>query len=197
MTFWRNYFFHCAFTRYEAGLSIDEIWSDEPPAAAAGAAGGGEATGNTASPTASAGATSAPSPTSNTNDTEETITFGKDAPNNTLAELAAQTYNSAADLVVGAAVAAAGATGSPAQQQRQQQQEDEVATNNNTTSIIDDASASATTATSGFEMVSESGAYSRGVVGDDDDDGDLAVSETESYELDELEAEIARELLED
>lgn len=27
-TFWRNYFFHCAFTRYEAGLSIDEIWGD-------------------------------------------------------------------------------------------------------------------------------------------------------------------------
>eukprot|EP00980_Cylindrotheca_fusiformis_P015841 scaffold4637_cov128-Cylindrotheca_fusiformis.AAC.12 len=26
-TFWRNYFFHCAYTRYEAGLSIDEIWS--------------------------------------------------------------------------------------------------------------------------------------------------------------------------
>ena len=31
--FWKNYFFHCAFTRYEAGLSIDEIWSDEPPIA--------------------------------------------------------------------------------------------------------------------------------------------------------------------
>lgn len=30
-TFWRNYFFHCAWTRYEAGLSIDEIWSDQPP----------------------------------------------------------------------------------------------------------------------------------------------------------------------
>jgi len=29
-TFWKNYFFHCAFTRYEAGLSIDEIWSDQP-----------------------------------------------------------------------------------------------------------------------------------------------------------------------
>jgi len=29
--FWRNYFFHCAYTRYEAGLSIDEIWSDESP----------------------------------------------------------------------------------------------------------------------------------------------------------------------
>lgn len=27
--FWKNFFFHCAFTRYEAGLSIDEIWSDE------------------------------------------------------------------------------------------------------------------------------------------------------------------------
>mmetsp|Transcript_7726 Transcript_7726/g.11057 ORF Transcript_7726/g.11057 Transcript_7726/m.11057 type:complete len:336 (+) Transcript_7726:191-1198(+) len=28
--FWNNYFFHCAFTRYEAGLSVDEIWSEEP-----------------------------------------------------------------------------------------------------------------------------------------------------------------------
>ena len=26
--FWKNYFFHCAYTRYEAGLSIDEIWSE-------------------------------------------------------------------------------------------------------------------------------------------------------------------------
>ena len=28
--FWQNYFFHCAYTRYEAGLSIDEIWSYNP-----------------------------------------------------------------------------------------------------------------------------------------------------------------------
>jgi hypothetical protein len=28
--FWQNYFFHCAYTRYEAGLSIDEIWSFQP-----------------------------------------------------------------------------------------------------------------------------------------------------------------------
>jgi len=28
--FWQNYFFHCAYTRYEAGLSIDEIWSFKP-----------------------------------------------------------------------------------------------------------------------------------------------------------------------
>jgi hypothetical protein len=30
--FQRNYFFHCAFCRYEAGLSIDEIWSENQPA---------------------------------------------------------------------------------------------------------------------------------------------------------------------
>ena len=30
LMFWKNYFFHCAYTRYEAGLSIDEIWSNEP-----------------------------------------------------------------------------------------------------------------------------------------------------------------------
>lgn len=30
LVFWKNYFFHCAYTRYEAGLSIDEIWSNEP-----------------------------------------------------------------------------------------------------------------------------------------------------------------------
>lgn len=32
--FWKNYFFHCAYTRYEAGLSIDEIWSEEDRSAA-------------------------------------------------------------------------------------------------------------------------------------------------------------------
>jgi len=36
-TFWRNYFFHCAFTRYEAGLSLDEIWS-YPEESSSGAA---------------------------------------------------------------------------------------------------------------------------------------------------------------
>jgi len=29
LIFWKNYFFHCAYTRYEAGFSIDEIWSNE------------------------------------------------------------------------------------------------------------------------------------------------------------------------
>ncbi|KAL3792186.1 hypothetical protein HJC23_009650 [Cyclotella cryptica] len=28
LAFWKNYFFHCAYARYEAGLSIDEIWSN-------------------------------------------------------------------------------------------------------------------------------------------------------------------------
>uniref|UniRef100_A0A7S2VAW2 BSD domain-containing protein n=1 Tax=Entomoneis paludosa TaxID=265537 RepID=A0A7S2VAW2_9STRA len=27
--FWKNYFFHCAYSRYEAGLSVDEVWSEE------------------------------------------------------------------------------------------------------------------------------------------------------------------------
>jgi hypothetical protein len=44
--FWKNYFFHCAWCRYEAGLSIDEIWSDQPAPAVqqqdlAGATGAG------------------------------------------------------------------------------------------------------------------------------------------------------------
>lgn len=31
-TFWKNYFFHCAYTRYKEGLSVDEIWSQKPKA---------------------------------------------------------------------------------------------------------------------------------------------------------------------
>jgi len=27
--FWKNYFFHCAYTRFEQGLSIDEIWANK------------------------------------------------------------------------------------------------------------------------------------------------------------------------
>lgn len=30
--FWKNYFFHCAYARYEAGMSIDEIWCPEQQA---------------------------------------------------------------------------------------------------------------------------------------------------------------------
>ena len=30
--FWKNFFFHCAYARYEAGLSIDEIWCPEEQA---------------------------------------------------------------------------------------------------------------------------------------------------------------------
>jgi hypothetical protein len=60
--FWNNYFVHCAFTRYEAGLSIDEIWSYQQessseggdPAAATSAVGGTE---GEAGATAAAGGT--------------------------------------------------------------------------------------------------------------------------------------------
>jgi hypothetical protein len=34
--FWKNYFFHCAYTRYEKGLSVDEIWSSKPKASITG-----------------------------------------------------------------------------------------------------------------------------------------------------------------
>ena len=59
---WNNYFVHCAFTRYEAGLSIDEIWSYQQessseggdPAAATSAVGGTE---GEAGATAAAGGT--------------------------------------------------------------------------------------------------------------------------------------------
>jgi hypothetical protein len=30
--FWKNYFFHCAYTRYEKGLTIEEIWARKPKA---------------------------------------------------------------------------------------------------------------------------------------------------------------------
>ncbi len=30
--FWKNYFFHCAFIRYQKGLSLEEIWSSKPKA---------------------------------------------------------------------------------------------------------------------------------------------------------------------
>ncbi len=30
--FWKNYFFHCAYTRYQQGLSVEEIWSSKPKA---------------------------------------------------------------------------------------------------------------------------------------------------------------------
>jgi len=30
--FWKNYFFHCAYVRYENGLSVDEIWASKPSA---------------------------------------------------------------------------------------------------------------------------------------------------------------------
>lgn len=77
--FWKNFFFHCAYARYEAGLSIDEIWNDEDPAerktkqdaeAAAAAVAATEKTGEPATPT-----------------DEETITFDNNnesaSPSNT------------------------------------------------------------------------------------------------------------------
>jgi hypothetical protein len=45
--FWNNYFFHCAYTRYEAGLSIDEIWSYQQESSTSEGAGVGAASATT------------------------------------------------------------------------------------------------------------------------------------------------------
>eukprot|EP00567_Pseudictyota_dubia_P013109 CAMPEP_0197435974 /NCGR_PEP_ID=MMETSP1175-20131217/3456_1 /TAXON_ID=1003142 /ORGANISM="Triceratium dubium, Strain CCMP147" /LENGTH=373 /DNA_ID=CAMNT_0042965129 /DNA_START=41 /DNA_END=1162 /DNA_ORIENTATION=+ len=57
LKFWKNYFFHCAYARYEAGLSIDEIWAVLPPS-------------GVATPTLSEGGAETSS-----NQAEETVTF--------------------------------------------------------------------------------------------------------------------------
>ena len=61
MAFWRNYFFHCALARYEAGLSVDEIWGEKPvmglmqEAAVSAAAAGAEETTVTFEPASQTG----------------------------------------------------------------------------------------------------------------------------------------------
>jgi hypothetical protein len=71
--FWQNYFFHCAFTRYEAGLSVDEIWSDQ--------------TGNVEASTAAAAIAAA--------EAEEEITFDDTASDEVVAAAAPSTMTDA------------------------------------------------------------------------------------------------------
>jgi hypothetical protein len=86
--FWNNYFFHCAFTRYEAGLSIDEIWSYQQAStnnndeAATGAAGtvSFNSMGNTAGGGGGVGS-GAPTSTQQQQQEEETVDFDG-TPNN-------------------------------------------------------------------------------------------------------------------
>jgi hypothetical protein len=132
--FWRNYFFHCAYTRYEAGLSIDEIWSDQPPMVESTEASVEEVEESTE---------------------EETITFVNDAEED-------------------------GPDAQPA----------------TTKAFATDPSASTHALNEGEKDTSSGGALEGGdfeMVGDSGGDSD-EVLDAADYELDELEAEIAREL---
>ena len=129
--FWRNYFFHCAFTRYEAGLSIDEIWCEDQ--AKADQPDGAEAV------------------DADTNKGEETITFEDTQESSESGEKAFS-----ADPVTDADAPFSKTT---------------------------DARAASFSESNEFEMVE-----------DDDVDADDAGEDIADYELDELEAEIAREL---
>ena len=139
--FWQNYFFHCAFTRYEAGLSIDEIWSFQPETA------------STEGDTTAGASTDAPA--------EETVVFdeGGDTQSSSKSEHPAF----AADEISAKEGAIASESSLP-------------------TSVSADGLASsgspAESAVSEFELL---------------DNGEIDVG-TGDPELDELEAEIAREL---
>jgi Pre-toxin domain with VENN motif len=175
--FWKNYFFHCAYTRYEAGLSIDEIWSElteeeRAPVidtSSATAASGGGATAASAqhanlSPPTSIGslmdAISAQvsamneAPATDT-DVDETITFETTDVSGSVAHDAESTALFKQESASSSTVKAA--TKGPSE--------------------------------SDFEMVGEDKLDTE--VEDGADDAPLG---DEDYELDELEAEIAREL---
>jgi hypothetical protein len=171
--FWRNYFFHCAYTRYEAGLSIDEIWSEQALE---------ERKTKTSSPPSSlqqqkdAETTPSNIPSStNDNTVEETITFEPDVLDE---ESGVDGKNTT--------VAVAGASASLFT---------EVTTNES--KIHTDASESAA---SDFEMVANTKTDTMrkdGNVQEEEEVENLALGGDEDYELDELEAEIARELEDD
>jgi hypothetical protein len=129
--FWRNYFFHCAFTRYEAGLSIDEIWCEDQ-----------------AKPDQPDGADAA---ATDATSSEETITFES--------------------------------TKEAAESEKKAFSADPVTDADAPFSKATDTRAASFSESNEFEMVE-----------DDDGDADDAGEDIADYELDELEAEIAREL---
>jgi len=140
--FWKNFFFHCAFTRYEAGLSIDEIWSEEHPDALASSVHTEEVK------------------TSISGTEEETITFES-------GEGSQQKLDS---------------TSPPSEKEASEAGDSSAAERS-------ESGAKVTREGSDFDMMDDL---------DDMDAGDKdkkdAGEEAEDYELDELEAEIAREL---
>eukprot|EP00566_Odontella_aurita_P020508 CAMPEP_0113551540 /NCGR_PEP_ID=MMETSP0015_2-20120614/14580_1 /TAXON_ID=2838 /ORGANISM="Odontella" /LENGTH=370 /DNA_ID=CAMNT_0000452441 /DNA_START=149 /DNA_END=1261 /DNA_ORIENTATION=- /assembly_acc=CAM_ASM_000160 len=144
--FWKNYFFHCAYARYEAGLSIDEIWAVLP---ASGAVTPAESEG---------GAETA------NNHGEETVTFDKSP----LPDAGTASQDSVQTPAAGVVTASSKAVPSLSET-------DAVISSPSPEESIGGADEIDESGASDFEVVSESGG------GGNDD-------------LDDLEAEIAREL---
>lgn len=160
-TFWRNYFFHCAWARYEAGLSIDEIWARKPSpppteehraAASVAAAGGAKGEGET--------------PRKEEEEEETMITFEPSA---------SPDDSSAASEKSGSVPATAAAVGAPSSPSASP-------TANPIASTGAETSPSGSASGTDYEMIGDSSGGEAGSVGGVDE------------ELDELEAEIAREL---
>jgi hypothetical protein len=167
--FWHNYFFHCAYTRYEAGLSIDEIWSDQPhPTTAAAVASGGGA---------AADGTSADASEDFVQDDEHTITFEADDSGTDSATATGSGGGKAA-----AAAEAGMNTDTPAAESTTATQSGGGGKDSSENAASKDCS--------DFEMVGgadgNDASNTNALGGDADDEVD--------YELDELEEEIAREL---
>ena len=94
LSFWRNYFFHCALARYEAGLSVDEIWGDKPMETVA----------------TTAAATAAPDEASE-HAADETITFEPASPARQVSDVLADAAAATASL--GASLSAPSTGGAP------------------------------------------------------------------------------------
>eukprot|EP00561_Arcocellulus_cornucervis_P012438 CAMPEP_0185804126 /NCGR_PEP_ID=MMETSP1322-20130828/3073_1 /TAXON_ID=265543 /ORGANISM="Minutocellus polymorphus, Strain RCC2270" /LENGTH=392 /DNA_ID=CAMNT_0028500083 /DNA_START=63 /DNA_END=1241 /DNA_ORIENTATION=+ len=151
-SFWRNYFFHCALARYEAGLSVDEIWGDKPVETAA----------------ATAAATAAPDEVSE-HAADETITFEPASPARQVSDVLADAAAATASL--GASLSATSTGGAPSISSG--------VAPNTSLSVSQESSASDY---SPYEMVGGGSAVGAPDFGDDTED------------MDDLEAEIAREL---
>jgi len=169
--FWQNYFFHCAYTRYEKGLTIEEIWERKPapPTTQQMAADDADA----AAANTKANTTDTDSSTSIGIDDSESVelTFDLDddgSSHNTGGDCSSLDASSLSPTPTAVGSAKSSTPG---------------LTN---LSAVSPPGGSAASKSMDYEIID--------VSGNDDDSGE---SEDEDAELDDLEAEIARELEED
>lgn len=162
-SFWRNYFFHCALARYEAGLSVDEIWGDQPLEVPKDVA------------VASAAAVAAADVASE-HHADETITFELASPARPVSDVLDDAGVAAATASVGASLSAPSTGGAPS-----------ISSGAGGPAAAGGPSMSQNSSASDYspyEMVGSGGGVGAGAT-----DG-----EGEPEDMDDLEAEIAREL---